>query len=76
MGVTVAPIVLVVTDAGVCHALKDDECVDILKEAGFVGPPLTLVRLCDLPVGLNAEELGRYLHDHGETITGRSRGKQ
>jgi hypothetical protein len=51
-------------------ALDTDRCVEILGECGFVrtGPGMLLLDLLNVPHGLNARELERYLREHGAEI--------
>ena len=59
-------ILLVVCKAGWGLALDRDACIQILRECGFLPTgPVGLVNLCQVPDGLNAEELDRHLRDNG-----------
>ncbi len=56
------PLLLVFCRAGWGLALDKDRCIHILSECGFLPTGLVgLVNLCQIPDGLNAEELERYL---------------
>jgi hypothetical protein len=59
---------LVVT-AGVTLALDADSCLEILREGGFVPTRgYSVVNLCRIPEGLNADETKRYLREHGAAL--------
>jgi hypothetical protein len=51
-------------------AVDSNRCVEILREAGFLrsGPFLSVIRLLDVPWGLDAGALEVYLRDHGAEI--------
>ena len=53
-------------------ALDEETCVRILRQAGFVPQTepgeIALVRLQSIPAGLNAEELEKFLKEHGQEI--------
>jgi hypothetical protein len=53
-------------------ALADDKCVEILRECGFLpnGHPFGVVQLCDIPDGLDAKELEKFLRENGEKLCG------
>jgi hypothetical protein len=54
------------SEAGWGLALDSDRCIDILGECGFLPTgPVGLVDLCQIPDCLNAEELERFLREHG-----------
>ena len=57
---------LVVCEAGRGLALEKDTCIHILDECGrrFV-----LVNFANVPMGLNAEELQRFLREHGAELS-------
>ena len=58
-------LLLVACNAGWGLALDQDRCIQILCECGFLPRgPVGLVNLCQVPGG-NAEELERYLREHG-----------
>jgi hypothetical protein len=61
---------LFVYRAGMELALDGNRCVEILREAGFLrsGPFLSVIRLLDVPWGLDASALEAYLHAHGDEI--------
>jgi hypothetical protein len=63
---------LFVYRAGMELALDGNRCVDILREAGFLrsGPFLSVIRLLDVPWGLDASALEAYLRTHGTKICG------
>ena len=65
---------LVVTAAGGL-ALPEDRCIKILEEGGFLStsPGLSLVNLCRIPDGLNAEEAERFLRENGAELCGGNR---
>src|SRR5580698_4797544 len=56
-------------------ALNDDRCVEILREGGFLpnGRRFAIVNLCDIPEGLNAVDLEKFLRESGEDICGPDR---
>jgi hypothetical protein len=49
-----------------------DRCLQILRECGFLptGPGFGLVNLCQIPDGLNADELERFLREDGAETRG------
>jgi hypothetical protein len=53
-------------------ALDNDECIEILRECGSLpnGPHFAAVNLLRVPGGLNADELGSFLREHGPEICG------
>ena len=62
--------VLVIVSGGLL-ALDDDRCVEILREAGFIreGPGIRVVDLLlSVPPGLDAQELERFLREHGDVL--------
>ena len=62
---------MVVTTAGRGLALDQDRCVQILRESGFLPTgPVGVVNLGDIPEGLNAEELERFLRKNGAETRG------
>jgi hypothetical protein len=64
-------LLMVVTTAGRGLALDQDRCVEILRECGFLPTgPVGLVNLGDIPKGLNAEELERFLRKNGAETRG------
>jgi len=64
--------VVVATRAGCKLALDNDACVEILRESGFLpdGPRFAAVNLLQIPDGLNAGELKRFLRKNGAEICG------
>jgi hypothetical protein len=65
------PLLLVVTAAEKRLALDQDRCVQILRECGFLTTgPIALVNLAEIPTGLDAAELERYLREHGAETRG------
>ena len=66
-------LLLVVTAAGKELALDQDRCIQILRECGFLPTgPVGLVNLGEIPNGLDAEELERYLREQGAETLGAS----
>jgi hypothetical protein len=64
-------LLLVVTAADRGLALDQDRCVQILRESGFLPTgPVGVVNLGDIPRGLNAEELERFLRKNGAETRG------
>jgi hypothetical protein len=65
-------ILLVFCHAGWGLALDEDRCIQILRECGFLptGPGFGLVNLCQIPDGLNADELETYLRVDGAETRG------
>jgi len=60
---------LVVCNAGWGLALDRDTCIQILGEGGFLpSHGFSVVSLCDVPEGLTADELKRYLREHGAEL--------
>ena len=65
------PLLLVVSKAGWGLALDQDRCMQILRESGFLPTgPVGVVNLGQIPDGLNAEELERYLREDGAETRG------
>lgn len=65
------PLLIVVSEAGRALALDEDRCVQILGECGFLPAGLVgAVHLGNIPKGLNAEELERFLREHGAATCG------
>jgi len=57
--------------AGWGLALDQDRCIQILRESGFLPTgPVGLVNLSQIPDGLNAEELERFLREDGADTRG------
>ena len=64
-------LLMVVTAAGKRLALDQDRCIQILRESGFLPTgPVGLVNLGQIPDGLNAEELERFLRKDGADVCG------
>jgi hypothetical protein len=63
-------LLLVVTAADRGLALDQDGCVQILRESGFLPTGPVAVNLGDIPKGLNAEELERFLRKNGAVTRG------
>jgi len=57
---------------GLGLALDEDRCIQILHESGFLpsGPGFGLVSFFQIPDGLNAEELERFLREDGAETRG------
>jgi hypothetical protein len=53
-------------------ALDQDRCIEILRECGHLptSPGFGIVNFCEIPEGLNAEELERYLRRDGAETRG------
>jgi hypothetical protein len=53
-------------------ALDQDRCIEILRECGHLptGPGFGIVNFCEIPEGLNAKELERYLREDGAETRG------
>jgi hypothetical protein len=64
-------VLLVVCKAGWGLALDRERCIEILRECGFLptGGAVGLVNLGQIPDGLNAQELERYLREHGAALS-------
>jgi hypothetical protein len=64
-------LLMVVTAAGRRLALDEDTCIRILRESGFLPTgPVGVVNLAEIPEGLNAEELERFLREDGAVTRG------
>jgi len=64
-------LLLVVTSAARVLALDEDRCIEILRECGYLPTgPIGLVNLGQIPHGLTAEELERYLREDGAETCG------
>ena len=64
-------LLMVVTTAGRGLALDQDRCVQILRESGFLPTgPVGVVNLGQIPEGLNAEQLERFLRKDGAETRG------
>lgn len=71
LGPETEQLLLVVTAAGRALALGHDRCIQILRECEFLPTgPVGLVDLGQIPDGLNAEELERFLRKDGAEICG------
>jgi hypothetical protein len=65
------PLLIVVTQAARRLALDQDRCMQILGECGFLPTgPVGVVNLGNIPNGLNAEQLERFLREHGSETCG------
>ena len=63
-------ILITVTEAGHARALDDDACVEILRESGFLrGGRIHVIMLSDIPDGLDAVELAKFLREYGGQLT-------
>jgi hypothetical protein len=52
------------------RALDNKACVEILRESGYLrGGRIRVIRLIDIPDGLDAVELAKFLREHGGKIT-------
>jgi hypothetical protein len=64
-------LLLVACKAGWGLALDQDRCVQILGESGFLPTgPVGVVNLCQIPDGLNAEDLEMFLREDGAETRG------
>ena len=71
LGLETEQLLMVVTAAGKRLALDPDRCVQILRECGFPSTgPVGVVNLGQIPDGLNAQELERFLREDGADICG------
>ena len=71
LGPETEQLLMVVTQAGRGLALDQDTCLRILGECGFLPTgPVGVVNLGDIPDGLNAEELERFLRKNGAETRG------
>lgn len=60
------PLLLVLCQAGWRLALDQDRCLQILDECGLLpAGAIGVVNLLQIPDGLNAEELERFLRENG-----------
>ena len=60
------PQLVVVCKAGSEEFLDTNRCIEILRECGYLPTtPVGVVNLLDVPDGLNAEELEKFLREHG-----------
>jgi hypothetical protein len=68
---------LLVVTSRVGLALDADACVQILRECGFVPTfGIGIVRLTEIPDGLNVGETERYLREHGAELCRQSNCRQ
>jgi hypothetical protein len=71
LGPETEQLLVVVTAAGRGLALDHDRCIQILRECGFLPTgPVGVVNLGQIPDGLNAEELERFLRRDGADVCG------
>ena len=71
MGPGTEQLLVVVTAAGKRLALDQDRCIEILRESGFLPTgPVGVVNLGQIPEGLNADELERFLRKDGAETCG------
>ena len=57
--------------AGWGLAMEQDKCIEILRECGFLPTGrFGVVNLCQIPDGLNAEELEKFLRENGAETRG------
>jgi len=64
-------LLVVVTAADRGLALDQDRCIEILRECGFLPTgPVGVVNLGDIPQGLNADQLERFLRKDGAETCG------
>ena len=71
LGPETEQLLLVVCGAGWGLALDKDRCIRILRECGHLPTgPVGLVNLGQIPDGLDADELERYLREHGAETCG------
>ena len=67
-----SPNLLVMTALVSELALNEHRCIEILRECGHLptSPGFGMVYLYEIPDGLNAQELERYLRKDGAEISG------
>ena len=71
LGPETEQLLMVVTAADRGLALDQDRCIEILRERGFLPTgPVGVVNLGDIPQGLNADELERFLRKDGAETRG------
>jgi hypothetical protein len=65
-------ILMILSHSGWGLALDQDTCIQILDESGFLptGPGIGIVNLLKIPMDLTAEELRKFLQEHGEETNG------
>ena len=69
-------LLVVVTAAEKGGALDQDRCVQILRECGLLPTgPVGVVNLAAIPHDLDAEELERFLREHGAETCGLNDGQ-
>jgi hypothetical protein len=62
-------LLMIATTSAKSLALDNDTCVRILDEAGFLHTTgMGLVKLMDIPTGLNAEQTEKFLREEGFKI--------
>ncbi len=67
----IAALLWVACQAGWGLALDQDRCLQILGECGFLPTGrFGVVNFCQIPDGLNAEELERFLRENGAETLG------
>ena len=66
-----SPVLLVFSAAASELALDEDRCIEILRECGHLPtrPGFGIVPLYEIPDGLNAQELERYLRKDGAALS-------
>jgi hypothetical protein len=63
-------LIVIVNRVGRELALGNDACVEILREGDFLrGPLVRVVRLGDIPDGLDATNLEKFLLENGSRLT-------
>ena len=69
------PVLLIMSAVATELALDQQRCIEILRECGHLptGPGFGTVRLLEIPDGLNAQELEKYLREYGAVICGSPR---
>ena len=71
LGPETEQLLMVVTAAGRRLALDQDRCIQILRERGFLPTgPVGVVNLGQIPDGLDAKELEKFLRKDGAEICG------
>jgi hypothetical protein len=71
LGPETEQLLLVVTAADRGLALDQDRCIEILRESGFLPTgPVGVVNLGDIPEGLSAEQLEKFLRKNGAETRG------
>jgi hypothetical protein len=61
---------LILMQGGATFAFDLDQCVEVLAQRGFLRtwPCISMLNSLDVPYGLSAKELERYLGEHGAEI--------